>query len=159
MSIEIELTSHFQDVIDKIGKVSAERMTKAAMAVREEAVRLLSRPGQGREYYVPGTRRKYRASTPGNPPAARTGILRKTIKWSVECKGDEVEGLVGCEQKYAVALEYGSHHAHTVSLNRYGAEKVTLGGHNVAPRPWLRPAFERSEDKVKQILTAPWFER
>jgi HK97 gp10 family phage protein len=147
--------SHLDEVLDKLDKTAAQRMTKAVMAVQEEAFKLTSRPGQGREYYVPGFRRKYRASTPGNPPAQASGILHKTIKWQVNKDGADIEGLVGSEQKYAKAVEYGSHHPMSASLK--SGEKVTLGGYYVAPRPWLRPAFEKSEEKVKQIFTEEWF--
>lgn len=129
--------SHLNEVLDKLDKTAAQRMTKAVMAVQEEAFRLTAGPGKGEhEYYVPGTKRKYRASAPGDPPAPRTGILRKTIKWQVEGEGAETEGLVGSDQKYAPALEYGTS--------------------KMSPRPWLRPAFQNSEAKVKQIFMEEW---
>ncbi len=157
MSLEFSITSNVGDVLAKIDSTTKDRMDKATKAVREEAVKLLSRPGQGREYYVPDTKRKYRASTPGNPPAKRTGTLMNHIKCSVQGEGDSLEGLVGSGEKYAPALEYGSRHPRSVGLNRYGGEKVTMGSTSIAPRPWLRPAFEHSTEKIREIFTAAWF--
>lgn len=129
--------SHLNEVLDKIDETTAKRMTKAVMAVQEEAFRLTAGPGKGRMYFIPGTRTKYRASAPFDPPAPRTGILHKTIKWELQGEGAEIEGLVGSDQKYAPALEYGT---------------ATM-----LPRPWLRPAFEKSEETVKRIFVDRWF--
>ncbi len=137
MSLEFSITSNVGDVLAKIDSTTKDRMTKAAMAVQEEAFRLTNLPGKGREYRLYPFKRKYRASAPGDPPAVRHGILHKTIKWSVEGSGDELEGLVGSEQKYAPGLEYGTE--------------------NMAPRPWLRPAFENSSEKIRGIFTMEWF--
>jgi HK97 gp10 family phage protein len=61
-------------------------------------------------------------STPGSPPAVRTGRLRGSITWRVGVDAESPYVDVGTAVYYAVFLELGT---------RY-----------MAPRPFLRPALE-----------------
>lgn len=116
--------------------VAMQRMYLATNAVRNTALEKLSGPRTGREYTVPGTNTTYTASAPGEPPAVRLGELRQSLGTKVEAKGATVLGHMG------TPLEHGEHMEH--------------GTKNILPRPWLKPSFEESLEKVKSILNRRW---
>jgi HK97 gp10 family phage protein len=72
-------------------------------------------------------------SLPGNPPAVDTGTLRRSITYSVD--EDKLVGYVGSNLKdppYGAYLEFGTS--------------------RLKPRPWLKPATEKSMEKIKEIM-------
>lgn len=90
----------------------------------------------GRVYRIPGTRRTYRASSPGEPPASRTGILRTGYRFRVITLNDQLTGEVGSPEDYAVWLEKGTR--------------------NMAKRPHMVPAFERRKSDIHGALGLRW---
>jgi HK97 gp10 family phage protein len=149
MGLDVTLVNNFKKVSDLIDKTSKDRMVQSCVAVRNEAVDLLTGPRSGLWYYVTSgvkskRRRKYQASAPGEPPAVVTGILRKSVTWETQNEGIGIVGYVGSEEgragtstKYAKWLEFGTS--------------------KMKPRPWLRPAFEKAQVAVKEIMTRTWF--
>ena len=125
-------TDHFTEFQQMLGKAMLDKMNKAVMVVRNETVQTLSGARSGRTYYVPSTHKKYTASAPGEAPASATGHLRQNIRAEIETKQADIIGYVGTEDDYGAILEMGS---------RY-----------ILPRPWLRPSFEKAEERVKEIL-------
>ena len=72
-------------------------------------------------------------SLPGNPPAVDTGTLRRSITYQVD--ENELVGYVGSNLKnppYGAYLEFGTS--------------------RMKPRPWLKPATEKSMEKIKEIM-------
>ncbi|MDP2365067.1 MAG: HK97 gp10 family phage protein, partial [Ignavibacteria bacterium] len=104
---------------------------------RTEVLTTLSGTRSGRTYFVPGTKKTYTASSPGEPPASVTGRLRGSVKTSVEGKGGGLTGKVGTPLPYGKKLEFGTR--------------------KMLPRPWLRISFDKSIEAVKQILSRKWF--
>lgn len=135
MGIAIKITDNIPQAQRRISDVAKNRMMEAVNAVRNTTLETLSGTRSGRQYYVPGTKKLYTASSPGEPPAVATGQLRQSIKGSVET-GEGLVGLVGTDLEYGKELEYGRK--------------------NMAPRPFLRPSFERSEEAVKEIFSRSW---
>ena len=84
---------------------------------------------RGRKYNVPGTKKKYTASAPGEAPARRTGALATDYKPKV--KG--FIGIVGSMLLYALMLEKGTK--------------------KMAPRPHLGKAFSMSKADIIRILS------
>ena len=77
-------------------------------------------------------------SLPGNPPAVDTGTLRRSITYQVD--ENELVGYVGSNLKdppYGAYLEFGT---------------TKDGKHIIKPRPWLKPATEKSMEKIKEIM-------
>ena len=146
MGVKVKLVFHTAEVIKTIDDTASKRMVEAVNAVRSQTLETLSGSRSGRTYYVPGTKRTYTASAPGEPPAQVTGALRQSIKTSVEGEGKTVIGKIGSDLPYAARLEFGFRD--TDSLGRR---------YNMAPRPWLRPSFEKSLGKIKSILGSKWF--
>jgi hypothetical protein len=112
-------------------------MYAAANEVRNETIKTLSGNRTGRIYKVPGTQVTYTASAPGEPPAVQTGQLRNSVTAIVEKEGKSVKGFVGTELMKGLWLEKGTS--------------------KMAPRPWLKPSFDKSLERVKEILSRRWF--
>jgi HK97 gp10 family phage protein len=134
---EVIYESNFKECMSAFDEKARERMMEASVAVHKQTVENLTGNRSGRWYNVPGTRKKYQASSESEMPASATGILRKTVKWGVEGEGTTLTGFVGTEQKYGPMLEFGTKH--------------------MRPRPWLRRTFEDMEGKIKESFTRIWF--
>ncbi|MCA9762957.1 MAG: hypothetical protein KC544_07510 [Gemmatimonadetes bacterium] len=137
-------------------------LRQAGLALRDEMVLELSKPGTGRVYQKSGERRIgfiagsgedaeevsfvadrgnrggvfHQASAPGEPPAADTGELRASIEVQVE------PGLarVGTSLLKGRALERGF---------------VTKQGGVVAPRPWMFPALLNAIRERPEVFAVP----
>ncbi len=137
MGIETTLRFHTKEVVKSIEHAAVKRMLEATAEVRSVVLETLSGNRTGRTYKVPGTRRTYTASSPGQPPAQRIGELRQSVKTSVEVEDKVVIGLVGTERVQGKHLEYGTR--------------------NMEARPWLKVSFEKAMPKLKEILGKTWF--
>jgi HK97 gp10 family phage protein len=134
--MSIKIVSRIPEAKAKIKDEAFQRMVKAVNAVRNETLVTLSGNRSGRTYFVPGTMKTYTASSPGEPPAVATGQLRQSIKTSIEQVGLNIIGYIGSGIVYAPCLEFGTK--------------------KMSPRPWLKPSFEKSEPKLKDILGGTW---
>ena len=137
MGTKVKVILHTKKAVKKIDDTASKRMAEAVNAVRNQVLSTLSGSRSGRTYYVPGTRRIYTASAPGEPPAQATGELRQNIKTSVGGEGRTVIGLVGTDKIQGKMTEFGTR--------------------NMAARPWLKISFEKARSKVKDILSRKWF--
>jgi hypothetical protein len=76
-------------------------------------------------------------SLPGHPPAVQTATLIGSVFSEAKEDKEGVFGVVGSRDAvYAKAMEFG------------------FEPKNLAPRPWLFPAFERIRGKVTEMLNA-----
>lgn len=136
MPAKVELKFHTKEAVKAIEDTASKRILEAVNVVRNTVLETLSGKRSGITYHVPGTRRTYTASAPGQPPAQATGQLRQLIKTSVKSEGKKIIGAVGTDAKHGKPLEYGTK--------------------NMAPRPWLRVSFEKALPQVKSILSRKW---
>jgi len=136
MATRVKLVFHTKEVVKSLENAASKRMAEAVNAVRNQTLETLSGPRSGRTYRVPGTRRTYTASTPGQPPAVATAELRQSISTSVGGEGRTVIGHVGTDKIQGKMTEFGTR--------------------NMKPRPWLRISFEEALPKVKSILSRKW---
>ena len=84
-------------------------------------------------YYSHNKRIPHHPSIAGNPPAVDTGTLRRSITYTVDEK--ELVGYVGSvikDPSYGAYLEYGTS--------------------RMKPRPWLKPATEKSLETIKRLM-------
>ncbi len=137
MGIEIQFEEQFKSAGKKVADHAEERITEAAYEVRNETLETLSGQRTGLVYRVPGSGATYTASAPGEPPARQLGDLVKSVKVAIEVDKGHVIGAVGTDLDKGAMLEFGTS--------------------KMEPRPWLRPSFEKSAAKVKEILTRVWF--
>lgn len=136
MGTEVKLVFHTKEVVKSIEDAAAKKMAEATQAVRTQVLETLSGQRSGITYYVPGTRKRYTASAPGEPPAQATAELRQHIETSVGSEGKKVIGMVGTDKIQGKMTEFGTR--------------------NMAPRPWLRISFEKALPKIKSILGRKW---
>ena len=167
-AIKVKLIFHTKEVTKSIDDAASKRMAEAVIAVQKTVVEeTLIGSRSGRTYLVPGTKRTYTASSPGQPPASPSGHLRQHIETSVEGDGRKVIGRVGTDVPYGKMLEFGTKGG-TVIRAKGKALAFYAGGAMVfvkqviqgpiKPRPWLKPSFEKAEGKVKEILGGgKWF--
>ena len=139
MGIEIRFEERIGEAVKKMNDTSEARMLESVNLVRNTVLETLSGSRSGRIYRVPGTKRDYVASAPGEPPAVQVADLRKSIKGGVEKGEGRVMGFVGTDLPKGVWLEFGTH------------------DNRIEPRPWLRPSFEKASDGIKEIITRTWF--
>ncbi len=137
MDIEIKLESNISEVMAKMTDVARSRMTEAVNEVRNITLQTLTGIRHGRIYTIPGTHKTYTASAPGESPAQRLGELRQSVSQLVKGSGANLMGQVGTDKAYGPMLEYG-----TIKM---------------APRPWLRPSFEKAEGAIRAIFEREWF--
>ena len=136
LGIKIELKRNLNKVIDALDNIAGQRMAEACIHVQNKTKEKLSGKRTGRVYRVPGTKKTYTASAPGEPPAVMTGQLRTSIKYRIV--GDmKVTGEVGSKLKKAPMLEFGTK--------------------KMKPRPFLRPTFQEELPEIKNILSRKWF--
>ncbi len=133
----VTFKSNIPQMMRKVESIVRDRMLESAFAVRNTVLETLSGNRSGRTYYVPGTRKKYTASAPGQPPAVATSELRQSVTASVKGEGRNMAGTVGSKAKHALPLEFGTR--------------------KMAARPWLRISLEKTLLKLKGIWGRKWF--
>lgn len=127
-----ELSQKQKRVETEIGKALAKScalvQSTAISSMRDTVI------DTSKTYYTHNKQIPHHPSVAGNPPAVDTGTLRRSITYNVNEK--EKYGRVGSTIKnppYGLYLEYGTS--------------------RMKPRPWLRPALEKSLPKIKQIFS------
>lgn len=133
----VKLENKIPEMIRRMQKRSLDNLLGAAMVWHDEIVNgQLSGSRSGRKYRIPGTRRYYHASRPGEPPASRTGTLRSGYRFRVVDRGPWSTGEVGSPENYALWLEKGTS--------------------KMAKRPHVEPAFDKREADIKKELSRRW---
>lgn len=130
MGIKIRVTNKLPKVEKELEQEFEDAITRATLIVHGNLMRVLSGQRSGKRYRVPGTKRYYFASKPGESPASRLGILRTSYAWLINNKGIKARGYVGSPLLYALWLEKGTK--------------------KMAKRPHLRKAFEMSRVPVRE---------
>lgn len=155
IKISCDESKAFEDVAAKVMQnISFEVMSRASRVSNEltNATAFVLRGSRsGRRYLIPGTRRHYTASAPGEPPAVRTGEYRASFKPKEEFEAHggndftahsrtESDLMVGKGGKYNLGriLEEGAPRA------------------NIAPRPHAQKIVERAMPNVLRIYKKPY---
>lgn len=114
----------------KLKAEATSNLQKAGAFAERKLKQKVSGDRSGRIYAdpAPGVD-AYQASSPGEPPAVRTGNLKASIEHRTTADGSV---LVGSGVEYAAALE--------------------LGTERMAPRPWLRTTIRQNSDKIATII-------
>lgn len=121
-----------------------ENLLAAAMAWHGGIQKELTGSRSGRVYRVPGTKRKYTASAPGQAPARRTGRLAQAMKFQVK----DNEGLVGIDASYSKVGKTRVRVADYATMLEKGTSKMKA-------RPYIEPAYQKNIDAIKDELTRP----
>lgn len=126
------------DSVESIRQQIHQRTYQAANELRNSALTILRGKGGGRTYRVPGTKRTYTASAPGEVPAVRTGAFRNSWQPTAYAFGDSYISRITSDIFYAGWLEDG-----------------TPGG-QMAPRPHHQKILEHAKPKIIRIYSAPY---
>lgn len=129
------------EVVENVSKEVKRRGYSAANELRNQSLEVLRGGRGGRRYRVPGTKRYYTASAPGEPPAVMTGAFRNSWQTRVDTKPDEVRSMI----------ESG------LRVNGYllGA-LLEDGTSKMAPRPYKERIIEKAMPQIKAIFSAPY---
>jgi hypothetical protein len=150
MSAEVTVGGGREFVEELFGRLegNAEAAVFAASQfMRGRVVERLTGNRSGRIYRVPGaSQATYQASAPGESPAQATGTLRQSVAADTPRReGDEVKARIGVDLKrvpYARRLEFGGVHVQGRGVVR------------IAPRPYMRPAFDENREEGFRIMEA-----
>ena len=115
--------------LDTIRTAGRAGVLAGATLIQESARVELSQTGKGRKYKGQPTT----ASAPGQPPAAQTGTLRRSVQIDdTNAKGDNPTARVGTNLAYGRYLEYGTK--------------------RIAPRPWLSTALRKTVGDIPGVM-------
>ena len=128
-----------------VQKEVSQRAYRASNELRNAELYVLRGQRSGKKYRVPGTRRKYTASAPGESPAVRTGVFR--LSWGthvhVEKKDTRFRAVAAIESKERA----GGHLL---------GEMLENGTGKMKPRPYKQKVIDRALPKIKEIYKKPF---
>ena len=128
-----------------VQKEVSQRAYRASNELRNAELYVLRGQRSGKKYRVPGTRRKYTASAPGESPAVRTGVFR--LSWGtpvhVEKNGTHFRAVSAIESKERAG-------------GRLLGEMLENGTSRIAPRPYKQKVIDRALPKIKAIYQKPY---
>lgn len=133
-SATVRIVSHADVLLGVVDKALKRKVTAMGHTVRDKLLtEVLVGQRSGRWYKVPGTGRMYQASRPGEPPASRSGDLRRSYKVGpVEGTSPHFSVKVGSALKYAKLLE--------IDLDR----------------KHLEPAVKLAQPEMLEIIRGDW---
>jgi hypothetical protein len=106
---QVKFQNHLPNLLSLLPKEIESRLQVAATAVEGEVRETLSGSRSGKRYPVyPRSKTMYTASAPFQPPAVRSGELRRKYKGFVQGKGLYAEGIVASPTIYSKWLEFGT---------------------------------------------------
>lgn len=134
-----------QTTLKALNKEVSHRTYRASNELRNAALYVLRGKRSGKMYTVPNTKKKYRASAPGESPAVRTGVFR--LSWGTHVRVEKT----GVHFKAVAAIE---------SRERAGrhllGELLENGHGHTKPRPYKQKVINRALPKIKEIYKKPY---
>lgn len=128
-----------------VQKEVAQRTYRASNELRNASLYILRGKRSGRVYRVPNTKKTYKASAPGEPPAIRTGAFR--LSWGthvhVEKKGVHFRAVAAIESKERAG-------------GRLLGEMLENGTGRMQPRPYKQKVVDKALPKIKEIYSKPY---
>lgn len=134
---------------DNIKAQMVSRGVRASNELRNAAMEVLAHAGSGRVYRVPNTKRRYRASAPGEVPAVRTGTFRRSWMPSTTVSSGGSYSVVS-EIRNETMTDGGGYLLGEI------LEEGTPGG-QMAPRPHQEKIQDKAKPKVAKIYREPYF--
>lgn len=117
------------------------RAYKAANELRNAELEVNNGQRGGRIYTVPGTKAKYQASAPGQPPAVRTGAFR--LSWQPQAYVMFGSYISRIESD----LQVGSKRSYTLG------DLLEKGTSKMAPRPHHDRILKKAEPEIVKIYS------
>jgi len=152
ITISVDIDKAFEEVGDAVARdISMEVMSRASRVSNEltNATAFVLRGSRsGRKYLIPGTRKHYMASAPGEPPAVRTGAYRASFKPKEEFEAQGGNDFTA--------------HSRTDSdlmVGKYNLGRILEEGApraHIAPRPHAQKIVDRAMPNVLMIYKKPY---
>ena len=153
---KVQFTSNFDKFEKSFSQQIIDRAHEGANTVRNYIVKDMAKQKTGKTYFVPsrtksgrrkkrGTHRTYRASSPGQSPAIRSGALRASIFYKVN------EERTGFSLKKDLVIWIGSDLEYAPWME-HGTRKNKTGPFKIMPRPFLNPAIDATRGKLRKIF-------
>lgn len=118
MGTRVRLVSRIPELTAELRRKVTQLVQVTAFEIQADAMESMTGGRSGRLYGA------HRASAPGEPPAIDTGLLANTIGVMSGFESRGLSAIVFVNADYGMHLEFGTH--------------------KMAPRPFLRPAFDRA---------------
>lgn len=133
-----EITEEIQHQMERRAYLGSNELRNAELLV------LRGQRG-GRRYRVPGTKKYYSASAPGEPPAVRTGAFR--MSW----QPNTYAGFGSFISRIESDLTVGTKRQYNLG------ELLENGTSKMAPRPYEDKILEKAENPIVRIYSEPYF--
>lgn len=143
--MEIDIKDITGKVVGKVNQETASRAFRAANELRNSALNVLRGQRSGKKYRKPFTKKAtYTASAPGEPPAVRSGDLRRSWRPAAASQGETpttftVKPAITTDVKYAPYLQEGTP--------------------KIKPRPYEEPIVDGAKQKVMAIFSEPYLNK
>ena len=137
----------FRHIIDNETRRLTRQMKRnsvlAATQLRNTALEVLAGSRSGRKYRVPGTKKYYTASAPGQPPAVRTGSFRNSWKPSAFQSGEQYISRI----ESSLQTDHGGYLLGEILEN---------GTSRMAARPYAEKIKQQAMPHIIQIYSTPY---
>lgn len=141
------IESTVKEITQKITSELPSRGYRAANELRNASQEILRGGRGGRSYRVPGTKARYTASAPGEPPAVRTGAFRASWQPKTETTGSGDNLSVRSYIESNARTDNGSYVLGSI---------LEEGTSKMAPRPHHEKIQKEALPKIKQIYEEPY---
>lgn len=143
MSASVDFERIVQEIAEEIKHQMERRAYLGANELRNAELQVMRGQGGGRRYRVPGTKKYYQASAPGQPPAVRTGAFRNS--W-------QPTAYIGFGS-YISRIE-----SSLMVSGKYNLGQLLEGGTSkMAPRPYQDRILTKAEPNIVRIYSQPYF--
>ena len=148
--ISARIESAVQEINDRITSGMKQRAFSAANELRNSSQEILRGQRSGRVYRVPGTKSRYTASAPGEPPADRTNAFREGWQPQTEVSGSGNNLTVKSYIENSVRTDDKEH-------KYLLGEILEEGTSRMAPRPYQEQIKQDALPQIVKIYRRPYF--
>lgn len=143
-----QIESKVNEIRSRVGLAMRSRSYRAANELRNASQLILRGQRSGRRYRVPGTKRHYTASAPGEPPAVRTGAFR--AGWQPNTK------VMASTPNCLSIRAYIESRTRTDNGKYLLGELLENGSGRMAPRPYREKIQEKARKNIINIYREPY---
>lgn len=145
--ISARIESVVQEVNEKITSGMKSRAYAAANELRNSSQEILRGQRSGRTYRIPGSKGRYTASAPGEPPAVRTGAFRSNWQAKTETTGNGTDLSVKAFIESNTKTDNGKYLLGQV---------LEEGSRRMAPRPYKEAIQQDALPRILKIYKKPY---
>lgn len=147
MTFAVRATIVRQDILRrKLKRMSKEleapvrkAVERSALKIQGDARKLIANGQRSGEVYMKTkSRKRHRASAPGEPPKLDTGRLNRSIQVAFPIENRGLAAVVGTNEKYGKWLEFGT-------------DRLSHQPNNGA-RPWLLPTWKKNAPQIAKVI-------